>query len=361
MIKIPVVAGTVLGVQVYRGFASLELLSRISKPDVYDATTNPTGTQRDLSPRHAREAYEYVRNNDFGYWPEVFLCARDPKIMKFSVLDKAKGYGLIRIDDQLASKSKRILISRVDGNHRLYYGDGVVDGFEPIDKIVSFCIAERIDLTSELTLFRDINNNQRKMNTSHLDKIDARLAGQEALRRRAPALYIAEQLANDPESPFLGLIYEGGRKQAGTFVSLRSLKSGIEYMFSRPTKLNALNDVDAQYKIIKNYFTALRRYEPEAWSNPKKYLLLRGAVLWGACFIGAEVIDRTLAQGKYRADDMLRVLRSGKKWDWSNDGEFKGLSGRGGAVRIRDLVVSELADEAGVSVKSLFRKIMSEN
>jgi len=57
---------------------------------------------------------------------------------------------------------------------------------------------------------------------------------------------------------------------------------------------------------------------------------------------------------------MLKVLRSGKKWDWSNEGEFKGLSGRGGAVRIRDLVVGELADETGVSVKSLFRKIMSD-
>jgi hypothetical protein len=156
------------------------------------------------------------------------------------------------------------------------------------------------------------------------------------------------------------MIYEGGIKKAGTFIALRSLKSGIEYMFSRPTKLNALNDVDAQYKIVRNYFTALHKYEPEAWTKPKHYLLLRGAVFWGACFVGAEVIDRTLAQGKYKAEDMLKVLRSGKKWDWSNEGEFKGLSGRGGAVRIRDLVVGELADETGVSVKSLFRKIMSD-
>jgi DGQHR domain-containing protein len=361
MIKIPVIAGEVLGVTVYRGFAPLSLLSRISKPDVYDATTNPTGTQRDLSPRHAREAYEYVRNNDFGYWPEVFLCARDHKIMKFTATGADKGFGQLRIDDQAAAKSKRILISRVDGNHRLYYGDGAADGFDPIEKIVSFCIAEGISLTRELTLFRDINNNQRKMNTSHLDKIDARLAGHDALRRRAPALYIAERLANDTDSPFVGMIYEGGRKQPGTLISLRSLKTGVEYMFSRPTKLNALNDTDAQCKIVKHYFAALRRYEPEGWTNPKKNLLLRGAVLWGVCFIGAEVIDRTLAQGRYKADDMLKVLRSGKKWDWSNEGDFKGLSGRGGAVRIRDLVVSEFADEAGVSVKSLFRKIMAES
>jgi hypothetical protein len=199
------------------------------------------------------------------------------------------------------------------------------------------------------------------MNTSHLDKIDARLAGQENIKKRSPALYIAEQLANDKDSPFDKLIYEGGRKPAGTFIPLRTLKSGIEYMFSRPTKLNALNDVDAQYKIIKNYFSALRKYIPEAWTNPENYLLLRGAGLWGACFIGAEVIDRTLAQGKYKTEDMLKILRAGKKWDWTNAGEFRGLSGRGGAVRIRDLVVGELADDSGVSVRSLFQKILSEN
>jgi hypothetical protein len=65
MLKIPVIRGTVLGVNVYRGFARLCDLSRISKPDVYDAISNPKGTQRDLSPKHAKEAYEYVRNSEF--------------------------------------------------------------------------------------------------------------------------------------------------------------------------------------------------------------------------------------------------------------------------------------------------------
>lgn len=360
MLKIPVITGEVLGVKVFRGFASLADLSRISRPDVYDAETNPTGTQRDLSPKHAREAYEYVRNNEFGYWPEVFLCARDQKVVSFRSINRKSGYGILSIKDRLATKSKRILISRVDGNHRLYFGDGTAEGYEPIDKIVSFCIAANIGLKQELIIFRDINNNQRRMNTSHLDKIDVRLSGQTNIKRRAPSLYIAEKLATDSDSPFRKFVYEGGRKPAGTFIPLRSLKSGIEYMFSRPTKLNALNDVDAQYKIVRNYFNALRKYEPDAWNKHEDYLLLRGAGLWAACFIGAEVIDRTLAQGKYKSEDMLKILKSGKKWDWTNDGEFRGFSGRGGAVRIRDLVVGEFADESGVSVRSLFDKIMSD-
>jgi len=74
MLKFPVVTEEVMGVRVFRGFAKLSDLARISRPDVYDAHKNPTGTQRDLSPRHAKDAYEYVRTNDFGYWPEVFYA-----------------------------------------------------------------------------------------------------------------------------------------------------------------------------------------------------------------------------------------------------------------------------------------------
>jgi hypothetical protein len=72
----PAVRARVLGVQVYRGFAKLADLAAVSKADVYDQKSNPTGTQRDLNPAHARQAYEYVKTRDLGFWPEVCLCAR---------------------------------------------------------------------------------------------------------------------------------------------------------------------------------------------------------------------------------------------------------------------------------------------
>lgn len=360
MIKLNVLKGSVLGVNVYRGFAPLSLLSKLSKADIYDAETNPTGTQRDLSPKHARDAYEYIRNHDFGYWPEVFLCARDPKIIKFESLHGSSDFGILQIDERKILRSSLVLISRVDGNHRLHYGDGREEGFEPISKTVSFCLADNVTLLQEIVLFRDINNNQRKMNTSHLDKIEVRLSGDERLRTANPSLFIAQKLAHDESSPFYKLVYEGGRKPAGAFIPLRTLRTGIEYMFSRPTKLNAGRNVDAQYILIRNFFRALRDFIPGAWTEYKRYIVLRGAGLWGMCFIGAEVIDRVLSQGKFNPDDMLAVLRSGKDWDWTNTGDFQGFSGRGGALRIRDQVVVEFAHEGTVSVKSLFQKIIGQ-
>ena len=83
-IEIPVIRGNVLGVDVYRGYAPLNILTEASKADIYDQKNNPLGTQRDLSPKHAKDAYEYVKNSELGFWPEIFLCARVNKILTFT-------------------------------------------------------------------------------------------------------------------------------------------------------------------------------------------------------------------------------------------------------------------------------------
>src|SRR6266404_368166 len=82
-LKCAAVRAKVLGVNVYRGFASLCDLADVSRADIYDQKKNPKGTQRDLSPAHARDAYEYVKNSDLGFWPEVFLCARRKDVITF--------------------------------------------------------------------------------------------------------------------------------------------------------------------------------------------------------------------------------------------------------------------------------------
>lgn len=357
-IKLRVIQGHVLGVNVYRGFARLCDLAKMSHADVYDQEKNPTGTQRDLSPKHARDAYDYVRTRTLAFWPEVFLCARDAKSIGFTPDGPGKSSGLLVVDMKVAGKAKPIAISRVDGNHRLHYASGEEEGFAPLEQEVSFCLAHGLTINQEITLFRDINDNQRRMNTSHLDNIEARLTPEEKFKRTQPALFIAQQLGRDEASPLCGRIYDGGKKKSQADIPLRGLKTGIQYMLSRPTKLTVLGDAEAQYKVIRNYFNALRLWQPDAWETPASYILLRGAGLWAVCFIGQEVIDRTLSKGVFSTKDMLVVLKSGKKWDWTSKGDFQGMSGRGGAVKIAELVTREFADDQSVSVKALYRQIM---
>jgi hypothetical protein len=115
-----------------------------------------------------------------------------------------------------------------------------------------------------------------------------------------------------------------------------------------------------QYRVIKNYFSAVKRWLPDAWEEPRKYIVLRGSGLWAICFIGAEVIDRVLADGKFNSDAMLKILQSGKDWNWSNKGDFEGLGGRGGASRISDRVTKEFQNDSGISIRTLSQQIMQD-
>lgn len=357
----PAIRARVLGVQVYRGFAKLADLADISKADVYDQKNNPTGTQRDLIPAHARKAYEYVKNRDLGFWPEVFLCAREKDVVTFHpATDEMPDLGILEIDVDAAKWGAGIAISRVDGNHRLYYADGAQSGYSRIEKMVSFCLAYDLSREEEIQLFKDINDNQKPMNTSHLDKIEIMLTPEEQLKKRNPELYIAQQLSRDSASPFHGRVFEGGRKPVGADVPLRGLRTGIEYMLSRSTQLPHLDDSEAQYRVIRNYFEAVKKWQPKAWSTPKDYIMLRGSGLWAICFIGAQVIDRALLRDEFKASHMLAILRSGKDWDWGKKGDFKGLGGRAGALEISNRVTKKLQDENRMSTKQLFDKIMAE-
>jgi DGQHR domain-containing protein len=356
MARLNVIRGEVLGIDVVRGFAPLSLLAKISKADIFDEHSNPTGTQRDLSPKHARDAYEYARITERGYWPEVFLCVRDPGAVAYK--ERSKGVGILTLNEEALESREDIAISRADGNHRLELADGRTKGVPELDRIVSFCMAMSLTLPEEIAIFRDINDNQKSMDTSHLDKIEIRLSGEEAIKTRDPALYIANKLANDEDSVLRGFIYQGGKRPPGTIIPLRGLHSGIQYMLSRQTRLTALGGVDAQLVLIKNYFAALKDWVPEAWKDPKEYLLLRGAAFWGTCFLGADVIDRVLAKKSFEKRDMIEVLKSGRKWDWGRNGDFSGYSGRGGAVKIADQIIRELKDEEGVSMGDLLKEIL---
>src|SRR5260370_16048027 len=109
--------------------------------------------------------------------------------------------GILEVAVDAAKAGPGIAISRVDGNHRLYYADGAESGYSRIEKIVSFCLAYDLSRDEEIQLFRDINDNQRPMNTSHLDRIEIMLTPEELLKKRNPELYISQRLSNDSASP----------------------------------------------------------------------------------------------------------------------------------------------------------------
>jgi len=362
IITFPVLKSDILGIPTYRGTGLLSDIAKISKADIFDEVANPKGTQRDLKINHARSAYNYVKDQPLGFWPEVILCVRDPKALKFDMVDNNLGAGYLHTDlDHIekVSAGGNIAISRVDGNHRLHFADGKTEKYPPIDKNASFCLLMGLSRDQEIELFRDINNNLERMPTSHLDFISVRLTPEELLKRTDPSLYIAQKLDIDFESPFYNRISKSGNKTPPRDVPLRALKSGVTILRSSSKDLSTIaeNDLDIEYSIIKNYFLAVKAWQPKAWDEPKKYLLLRGAGLWATCYLGGAIIDRCLAEGKIEISYMLQQLKSGRDWNWENNGDFKGFSGHGGAKEIADMVKRNLPTKSGISMVALKAKI----
>lgn len=361
----PVLLGECLGHEAYRGFGPLQDLAAISKADIFDQEKNPLGTQRNLSTQHARKAYQYVTEKKKAFYPEIILNIRDSSYIKFMHIKTHAGmkFGMLEfIKDPRSTEA--IVVSRLDGNHRLWFVDGHDKAFEAVVRHVSFCFLLLPKLEQELELFRDINDNQMGMNTSHLQNITARLLGQKALKVQNPAAYIVQRLQKDKGSPLYQSMYEGGRIRKGATLSgltVANLTSAVRDMLSRSAKLSQFPDTDAQYEVIKNYWNAVQKWLPEAWKRPRDFIIFKGVGLYAISYLGIEIIDRCLAKGKYGTKDMLGYLKKLQDIDVFTAKGNLPYAGRAGGRKLANDLVENLEDEGEISLRRLQKMILGGN
>jgi DGQHR domain-containing protein len=358
-----VLAGECLGYDVYRGFAPLSMLAKISRADIFDQEENRLGTQRNLSVQHARKAYQYVSGTESAFFPEMILNIRDKSFVNFKPLSSGSsaGFGSLSFSKD-PIESKDIIVSRLDGNHRLWFADGHEKGMDPIDRSVSFCFLTIENREKELELFRDINDNQMGMNTSHLQNITARLLGDKLLKVQNPSLYIVQKLMKDKASPLYGKVHQGGKVEKGATLSgltVANLTSAVSDMLTRSAKLAQFPDADAQYKVIKNYWIALRAWLPKAWNKPRDYAIFKGVGLYAISYVGIEVIDRSLLKGKFSSEDMLAYLKQMPSESLASGGTAA-YAGRGGGRKLANDLIANLEDDGEVSLSRLQKLILSD-
>ena len=180
VIKFHAIKAKALDVDCYRGFAKLSDLARISCADQYDPNTHKDGIQRELQPKHAREAYYYAASPIAGekrIWPEIILSLRSKEGVKITSVGQWKGAKeisgvTIRVElNKIVINTTNPTLSRVDGNHRLFYAGGQGKKFKPLDVIVPFCIIENLSRNEEVLIFKTINEQQVKLKTDHLLRI----------------------------------------------------------------------------------------------------------------------------------------------------------------------------------------------
>lgn len=359
--KFPVIKGTCLGHKVYRGFAALSDLASLSKADIFDQSANPIGTQRNLNRQHARKAHAYVANTEKAFYPELILNIRDSSFVRFEPSKPASSIGCGQLTFT-KDPSKGLIVSRLDGNHRLWFADGHEKGMEAIQRPVSVCFLELSDLDQELEVFRAINDNQMGMNTSHLQNITARLLGEKALKLTDPALYIVGKLQKDKHSPFYKRIHEGGAIQRGATLAgltVANLKNAVKDMLSRSAKLPQFPDADAQFRVIKNYWIAVKRWIPDAWKRPQDFIIFKGVGLYAITYLGNEIIDRCLLKGQFTAQDMYTYLKRLPATDvFSAKGGIP-YAGRAGGRKIASDLIVDLEEEGEISLTKLQKMILT--
>jgi DGQHR domain-containing protein len=371
----------------YRGSAPLAHLALLSQADVFDQESNREGLQRDLSPKHASEAYEYVKRpiepDRPRAFPEVVINVRDKKVIEMEPIDwrldgqtesaapEAKLYRL-RFDLSKMTGSK-VSVSRVDGNHRLEYGAGD-ERRQPLMASVPFQVHIGLTRDQERSLFVDINANQKGLNSSHLAILQGRLTPDEMEIRDHRDRWIAKRLVEDPLSPWHGLVHLGGSKKSAKqqglvrYVNFASLQTGVGKTLSKSQYIHDLTDPNAQYVVMRNYWTAVKRVFAEQWATPKDYLLLKNIGVLSLSILGGTIIDRCFARERYTVEDMANYLEQvSNRFDWdkdaaSGDKAVTGMSGNQAALIIAGELSNELRDETGERVMhDLQEKLLSKD
>jgi DGQHR domain-containing protein len=368
------IKGTNLNTTVYRGFASIKDIAHISTPDTYRQDSNPDGLQRDLDEKHSREGYLYAEGSkkvpDYPrLWPEVILNVRKKDVVEILPIDEAHDLFKIVIHENMIVKNPDLpQISRTDGNHRLFFGEGhPTRNWPPLDVVTPFSLTIGLTALQEASLFMDINDNLKRMNTSHLRHLQTRLSESEKLAKDDPALWIANKLVEDPKSPFHGIVYLGGEKEKvqglDRRINLAALRTGTQMILKESRGLREFDEIEDKFILLLTYWKAVAREFAQEWADPKKYLLLRGFGVQSMFMLGAEILDRCISpnviwnQLEDKIVSYLVQTRIDVNWD-TKEGNVKHKGGRVGARELADKLIACLSDE-GVDRGNLIKGLRS--
>lgn len=341
----------------YRGSAPLAELTRVSQADVFDQETNPDGLQRDLSKKHAADAYDYVaRDADDRFpraYPEVVLNVRDRAVVSVEPIKLAGNVParLVKLTFDLSKieRAKTTKVSRVDGNHRLMFGAGDGKDREPVMLPAPFQLHLGLTREQEGALFLDINASQKGLNTSHLSYLRSRLTPDEVEMLHHKPRWIARQLAQDAGSPWYGLIHMGGSRAGSREkgkahpVNFTALESAVHGMLTKSQYVHDLSTPAAQYQLVRAFFNSAAAVWTKEFESPNDYLLVKGTGLRALGLYGAAVIDRCMASGEVDQADLEAMIRpSARVFDWHREATKGGVSGMSGNRAAR-IIAAELA------------------
>ena len=273
MIKIPIIQP--IGMFYIGKMSALEILNHT----VIQRRSEGKGVQRALKLDRVKKISKYCTDPDATFPTSIIISVEESKV---KIVD----------DRELCFKEGEIIWNIIDGQHRL---EGLKES--NIAKEFELPVIFMVDLQreEEAYVFSVINSNQVKVPPSVVYDL---FGIYETASPQKTAHQIARGLNSDSSSPFYQRLKMLGKKQQG----IESLSQGtfIVYLLrliSREPDSDAIDIKNKKtlldderfplrgyfikgkdeviYKIIKNYFSAVKNVFKEQWETPKDYILTK--------------------------------------------------------------------------------------
>jgi DGQHR domain-containing protein len=408
------IIGRNLNIFTLRGYTSLEVLADISGGDVYDDVLNPEGTQRDLKPKHSKEALEYALGSlnvnpeeSPRAFPEITLNVRDKAVLKISDLNSseilfdsldfmADGDSIsVRVkvlSEKLTEPTPRFQpqISRVDGNHRLSQVENIDHEIFPEIPVVPFSMFVGLTNLQERKLFSDINGKHVGMPPSIVTTFDSSFTPAEVAltSNKGRATWLARKLTEDGMA-FFGKVHFGGSTEGAKElygavppVTVQGLRNGIlrtldscpslgAYLFPEVDLGDPAQNTDSKKReriesgqmmvtLLNRYWTAVKNAYPTEWENKKDYILLNSIGLEGFSHLAGPVIEHLVlnkgTKDQVHFDAVMNHMAS--KTNLHRD-HYKGVAGAGGGKKISNELMG-IWTQSGVQIAVAISGLSSE-
>lgn len=285
-------------------------------------STDELGIQRDLNDGRAIKISEYLNDPDATF-PTSIIVSFQSEDVKFSKIKNADfDVYKLEFDDE-----KKRLAEIIDGQHRI---EGMLRNKITIKELP---IVVLFDLTREemAVIFSVINSNQRPVPKSYIYDLFDLYSGRSPLKT---CHSIAKALNSDINSPFYMRMKMLGRKanenesiSQGSFVFFlcsliskdpdydeRAIKNDVDLeMGDNPPILRKwfINDKDEIiYKILFNYFDAVKEIFPDEWANSKESILTKTTGIGGLFKAFSYAYELGIKEKELTKEFFVRLFKS---------------------------------------------------
>lgn len=248
-----------MGKDVFIGTSQLNLLAQVSQSDplYQNGDGSAEGLQRTVHAGKAKKFNEYAndKKRNIRFCPDLTLNIRPStgadgkEVYALEHVANLPGIGeqwKLRVFPTNFSEGG-VVISRVDGGHRLFYSDGAVGPRKNIPSVsekVQFKLYWHLPIDQERRIFVDCNANQITMDASLNQSIEAEIHTASELIHTKPLLWAVKQLNTDDRSLLKGLISMNGQKKLNGVFTYPLVSKSVNSALNQVAKIDTGDDGD---------------------------------------------------------------------------------------------------------------------